>query len=411
MLNLKNILVFFAIMSFLIVLTLGSVSAANLIVTENTTQNDINNWMKDNNTVKGDNLIFTSSKYDLNDTIVVSKSVNIKSNVKTSINFNKNKNMFNVTTSDKVCFSGLNLNHNGMGISKEVVRLIFSNNTKSIVNIMNVNFNLNNRYLAGIVIKNWKGNISGSIFKSIEKGNIGVGSANWTGNIYKTSISTPGGAGIVVLNWKGNISNSKIYFSGKKSFGIGAVNWTGNLYNSNILSVNKGFGVFIDKWNGKVSNTIINIKGSPSCGFLANKSSRGTIFNSKIYAKKGSAILITKNVKIIKIKALSASSIENILIIGPRVYPESSQSYINSKSLLYKIKVSNFGESKSKTSYLTFKYGKYKKEIKIKALKPGKSTIVKVLIPKSFKTYKKRVTITYYNGAGKKSTTKTWKIK
>lgn len=89
----------------------GANSAADLVVNNNTTHKNIDDWMKDNTTVKGDNLVFNVTNYELTDTINVSKSINVKSNSKTQIIFNKNKNMFNITVNnaDKINFSGLTL--------------------------------------------------------------------------------------------------------------------------------------------------------------------------------------------------------------------------------------------------------------------------------------------------------------
>lgn len=68
--------------------------------------------MKNISTVKGDNIIFNVSKYDLSDIISVSKPINIKNNVKTQVTFSKNNNMFNISAGG-VSFSGLTLRHIG----------------------------------------------------------------------------------------------------------------------------------------------------------------------------------------------------------------------------------------------------------------------------------------------------------
>ena len=78
---------------------------------------------------------------------------------------------------------------------------------------------------------------------------------------------------------------------------------------------------------------------------------------------------------------------------------------------MYKIKVYNIGESKSKISYLTLAYGKYKKTVKVKALGSEKYTTVTVKIPKSYLKSTKKITTTFINGAGKKITSKPWTFK
>lgn len=127
-------------------LMVANVSAGELIVNKNSTHKDIDTWMKNSSTVKGNNLIFNTTKYELTDTINVYKSVNIKSNVKTQINFNKNKDMFNVTANG-INFSGLTLKHNSAGTFFERLSLITSPNSSITINFKNMAFNLNNDYM------------------------------------------------------------------------------------------------------------------------------------------------------------------------------------------------------------------------------------------------------------------------
>jgi hypothetical protein len=400
------------ILAMFLFLTVANVYAGDLVVNKNTTHSDIDTWMKNSSTVKGNNLIFNTSIYELNDTLNVSKAVNIKSSVKTQINFNKNKNMFNVSASG-ISFSGLTLNHNGKGNTKESFSLIYSNTSKkSVINFNNINFNLKNSFLVGIGCANWQGNVINSVFKSSNYDNGLIYVGNWTGNIYKSTFSLfKFNTGVLVNNWIGDFSHSKISFA-NGSAGIYINNWKGNLLNSNITSGKVGLGIFALKWIGKVSSSIINIKGSLSFGFVVNSSSKGSIISkSSILVKKGLAVIIPKSVKITGVKAKSFKLLEDIAIVGPRVYAERYVRYLNAKNLLYKFKVYNYGESKSKVSYLTLKYGRYKKTVKIKALNPGKAAIVKVIIPKTFKKSKKKVTITYTNGAGVKTNSKPWIVR
>ena len=108
MFRIKNLLIIL-VTFFTFFLLISSVSASNFYVSDNTTHKDITNWMK-KDAKKGDNLRFNTSSYSLSDTLVISKSVNVKSYKNTKIYFNSSKNLFNVTSND-VNFTGLFLYH------------------------------------------------------------------------------------------------------------------------------------------------------------------------------------------------------------------------------------------------------------------------------------------------------------
>ena len=308
----------------------------------------------------------------------------------------------------------MTLNHNGTGNSKQSVCSIFASEPRTTININNMNFNLNNKYSVAIVVFDWRGNVTNSVCKSSGNNNAMIFALNWTGNMHKTSMSmfsmSQSGLsfGIFVSNWVGNFSNNKISLSGKESAGIFAEKWTGNILNSNVTSTKEGLGVGSNKWIGKAKNLFINIKGLESYGFFANSASKGTLEKSKIYAQKGVAVIISKNIKVVNTIAKSSIYEYGINIAGPRISAIEYNSYISGKSIVYKIVVSNVGESKSKISSLTFGYGKYKKTVNVKALGAEKSTTVTVKIPKSYLKSTKKITTTFINGAGKKITSKPW---
>ena len=454
----------FAILSLSIGVFMEDITAADFVVNSTTNDNDIDDWMKSSSTIKGDSLVFNVTGYDLNDTITISKPINVKSNVNTQITFNKDKNMFNITASE-ISFFGLTLEHNGKGSFDVRCSLIFGTDSAKILNINNVNFILNNDYLNAVSFNEWNGDISNS--NVIGKGsyNLGFLSDNWIGNVYASSfdmkkeisagigvftnwvgsifnckfdfqdsesfavfvykqwtgnfldsnVSSLGisSYGILAMNWLGNISNSQMSLNNNHSCGIASDYWIGNMQNTNIST--KGlltYGVWAEKWTGIVSSSNIYIEGYRSFGFYSNSSTYGLIINSVISAKNGIGIMISKNIKVQSTKAVSIRGQDNIYVFGPIL--QIMAAYKKSKtSRNYYIKVHNYGEEASKTSYLTIKIGKYKKTVKFKAVKPGKYRIVKIVLGKKYSSKKhwKSAKVTYYKGNGKKTVTKALKFK
>ena len=94
---------------FCLFILVNCASASDYYVNKDTTHKNITDWMK-KDAKKGDNLRFNTSSYSLSDTLVISKSVNVKSYKNTKIYFNSSKNLFNVTSND-VNFTGLFLYH------------------------------------------------------------------------------------------------------------------------------------------------------------------------------------------------------------------------------------------------------------------------------------------------------------
>jgi len=423
---------FICIISILFLLCgfVGTVSAADLVVNNGTTSSDIDSWMKKSSTVKGNNLIFNVARYDLNDTIVVSKSINIKSNKNTLIYFNKNQDMFNITSS-QVNFSGLTLQHNGEGTEDRGFSIIYSNSSKTIiVSIKNMSFIVNNNHMGTITIKTWKGNITNT--KIIGKGtNYGVVSDKWIGNINKSSFTMEKNSSysFVILetftgnvsytkfilkssqscalyfekNWIGNSFYNNITATGSESIGIFAKKWKGNLLNNKIIvSGSESNGIYAEKWTGKISGSKIYTNGKDSIGIYSNSSTKGAIHKNTIYAKKGFAVTISKNVKVTSSNLISNKGNPKIYVFGPRVDITEVSSYPNSRN--YDFRIENNGEYNSKSSDLIITTKGFKKTVKVNSIKAGKYINIKVVLPKKYSTNKilKSARILYLDGYGKK---------
>lgn len=320
--------VFKAIIFLMIILclfmTIQSVLASNFYVNKNTAHENITKWIK-NDAINGDTLIFKSN-YNLKDTLVISKSINIRSHGNAKIYFNKSKNMFNITT-NCVNFTKLTIIH------KPLEKINYSFNdynyysistiyaSKSVkINIKNINIFSNNQmkvlYIPqkekeedfeynsyddyekpfyeqlnyyGINIYKGYGNIVNSIIKINNGGGLEVN--KWIGNIKNSTIITKNGRGINTQGWTGNIINSKIKSTGKEVYAIAIYgtlkgnikktkiiaigvesealfiqwSWEGNLINSQIISIGKGSSGIISRlWNGTVYKSNIHSKGQYS---------------------------------------------------------------------------------------------------------------------------------------------------
>lgn len=391
---------------FLISLSLPSVFASDLTVNSTTTDKDISDWMKSNATVKGDNLIFNTSKYNLNDSINVSKPINIKSNVKTQVSFSKNKNMFNITASG-VSFSGLTLSHSGSGSFETLNSIIFANGSSKTINIKDTTFILNGNYMVAVGITNGKGDITNCNIVGKGTYNHGLVAGNWTGKVYKSSFSMEKGfsSSIVVIGkLVANISYTKINLhDGYNSLGIFVGNWVGNLVNSNISSSGSYvYGVLTEKWTGKISGSKIYTNGYGAVGVYSNSSTKATIYKSTVSAKKGNAVIVSKYVKASSSTLVSAKGSPKVYVFGPYVEFYDVTNYGTSRN--YYFKITNYGESTSKTSYLIITAKGYKKVVKVKPIKAGKYIKIKVVLPKKYSSskYIKYAKIQYVDGYGKK---------
>jgi len=385
---------------------MGSVSAENLTVNSNTSHKNITDWMNDATTVKGDNLIFNVSSYELSDTLVLSKHITIKSDKKTQISFNKNKNMFNLTANE-ISFSGLVLNHNGKGAYGTYVSTIFATVPEKTINIKDTSINLKKDYSVAVSIGNGKCNFINSQIIGNGIFNYGLVSYNLTVNFQKSSVifNKNQGYGFFVLNkLTGDFTNTKIVLQ-SASMGIFSLKWTGNFINSNITGKTASYGIYVDKWNGKISGSKMILSGATSAG-LFSKNSKGTIFKSTIHAKKGIAASVSKDVIVSGSSIISKKGKPDVYYFGPRMTILKISSY--TKSRTYSFKIVNIGESKSKTSYLQISTGKFKKNVKVKGINANRIITVKTALPKTYSTskYKKAVKMIFYNSAGKKESSK-----
>ncbi len=392
---------------FLILVLIGSASAADFTVNSNTSHEDINNWLDDWDTVDGNNLIFNVSRYELSDTLILTKSINIKSDKKTQINFNQNKYMFVVST-NQISFSGLIINNNGQGIYQNPVSTIFAAVPAKTISVKDTSINLNKDYSAGITMGEGNLNFINSNIKGSGIYNYGIISKNLNVNFQKSSIALSKNycSGLFILNkLAGNFTNTKISIQ-SISIGIATYEWIGNFVNSEINGKSEAYGISANKWNGKISGSKMIFTGSSSYG-INSTNSKGSIYKSTIHAKKGIAAAVSKYVKVSGSSMISKSGFPGVYYFGPRMIPLKVSRYTNSR--LYTFKIANIGESKSKTSYLTISAGKFKKTVKVKGISPGKLITVKVILPATYSSfkYKKVANMIFYNSAGKKEVSKT----
>jgi len=354
---------------FCFFILVGSVSAANLRVNDKTSYEDITEWL---NTAKnGDSLIFTRSNYNLTDTIIIDKSIHVRSTKNTKIHFDKNKTMFIVAVNG-VKFSKLTLNHYGHGNIKqnskgrEVSRNVFavvsaSQDSFKRINFNKVTINANNSFVSGIDIPLWNGSISNS----------------------KINIKGLWGHGITADQWMGNAVKTQVTTSGLGSVGISANYWVGKVSGSKIRN-----------------NALFDAGGVPT-GILF-PFGKGTISKSTVRVPNGNAAKLDKNIKV------SSSSL--VSMKGrPKQYNFLPDLSINEKNIkrsgrTYSIKVFNDDPERlqlgaSGPCHLGIKIGRYVKTVKVKALAYGQSTKVKVTIPKKYisRNYIKTVKVDYYN--------------
>lgn len=406
----KTVLSLFFILVCLLTV-FNSVNAADFTVNKDTSLQNINSWIKDNSTLKGDNLIFNTSSYNLGDTLIITKSINIKSDIKTQINYNGNREMFNIAT-EQVNFSGLILNHNGVGSSTKYVNCIYSGSPYKLINIDSTIINLNNDYAIAISISEWKGNLNNSIINGKGNYNFGIVSSRWDGSVFNSSISLnkKNSIGISIgITWKGNFENSKIHTKGVKSGGILSNYWIGNSINSFIINgASNSVGIYLEKWNGNIIKTNIHSNSANSKGFHAFYS-KGTIHGSNIQAKKGNAIIISKNVKVSRTYAVSKKGKPKIYIFGPRL----EVSKVKKKKGDYQVQIFNAGELTSKPAKILVYTRSYKRYVKIPSLGPKQSSRTKVSILNKYSNlkYTKYVLIYYKDIFGKKSISKTFKFR
>ena len=342
-----------------------------------------------NEAKNGNNLIFTGSTYDLTNTIVVSKSINIKSENKTQINFKKDKSMFKVTVSG-VNFDGLFLNYNvkreyGGGYDDA---LIYAPGSSKKINIKDTDIKATGDYVHTVHIERWCGNVTNCKI-NIEGQSCGALTSNtWTGNIINSKITTGTGLGTqhtdaIIYSgiWKGSIINSEI---SSKSYCSISTSWYGKITGSKIYS------------NAEKKET-----GATYGLFLFD--SKGTIINSTIKSLNSRyALGIPDEVKVSNCSLASDKKYPNIYRIRSDLCIDS----VKKSGKFYKVSFSNMGFfADSKPCTLVIKCGnKILKKVYVKSLvgviegsEPQKT--IKVAIPTKYanKKYTKIAIIDYYN--------------
>ena len=373
----KAILMILLIFSLFTII--NTVAAANYYVDNNTKHTDITNWIK-NDAKKGDNLIFKGSTYNLTNTVIVSKSINIKSENKTQINFKNEGNMFKVTVSG-VNFDGLSLNYHGSDYS-----VIYASGPSKKINIKNTDIKVTSSGVDTVHIEKWCGNLTNCKI-NIENQFSGVLNSNvWSGNIVNSKITTGTGLGtqftdaIICLGiWKGNMVNSEIYTN--SSCAISA------------------------EWNGKITKSKIycgiDRKNSYTSYGLFLPDSKGTITNSTIKVYRGSALGIPDEIKV-----------NNCILSSGKKYPKIERfrsdlviDSVKKSGNTYKVSFSNmaFVIADSKPCILVIKCeNKILKKVPVKSLEgviEGPQKTVKIAIPAKYanKKYTKIAIIDYYN--------------
>ncbi|MDR2967450.1 MAG: hypothetical protein LBU74_05840 [Methanobacteriaceae archaeon] len=362
---------------------ISSVSSANYYVNEDTSHKNITDWIK-NNAKTGDNLIFNTSSYNLTDRLNITKSINIKSNKNTQINFIQQDEMYCMfyVTAKNVVFSGLTINHNGNGNTQEYSSGEWGTTINGFhMNIKNTVINTNLIYGASI---------------SFRKGSI----VNCTINSKSQ--------GIQVSYWKGNIINSRINANEGITNRIALFHnvdyWYGDMANTTIVSGNNG--VELTVWKGKIINSTIRTNGSKAVG-INIQYGEGRIHGSKIISVDGYAVKISDAVKITNSSLSSRKGLSKSVRYLPDL--KVSKAFISGRTCY--ITISNIGFSTSKPTRIGLKIGKVLIKAHVKSIKPfipqehspdswtKHTTKVKITLPKKYTSgkYLKTVKVDYYN--------------
>jgi hypothetical protein len=300
MIKKKKILLILLLLK-LFFLVVGSVSAADFNVYQNTSLDEIHNWM--NNTAQsGDKLIFNGVSYTLNDTLVISKSIIMGSRQNTTLIFNKNKTMIDIQTGTFVII-GLSIIHrhdNNMHESvdraaydseknKYISTISTSTREKSFIRFNMINSRLSTAY-GGIEI-----NIRGNIVNSrIRSDNFDcISSSYWIGHLYKSELRGKSGIDNVFgtsggVKWRGNIINSNIsvlYHALRADY------YKGTIYKSRLINLHdpNSMDVFcalrIEKSKFTINRSTIQAKGYTPMLLGTKKQFR--VIRSNIIAGKG----------------------------------------------------------------------------------------------------------------------------
>lgn len=398
MLNKKNNILLVMIISLLFFITISSLSAADYTVNSTTTSKDINNWIN-NKAISGDRLIFNTNSYDLDDSIIINKSITIGSYKKTKINFKKTADMFIINTKYKVNFNSLILNHEGKQKTKSPDEEDFIPYYYEGISVISTPIgHTSSPYYVTCNFKN---------VEIISKEGTAIHFDDWLGNITNSYLKTSKEGAIYVEDWYGNLINSKIESqregittrwydfdgTGTHIYNTG-IKWKGNILKSNITTKERSANCYY--WKGKITDSRIYSYGkSPYWKAPALKLgySQGIIHKNIIRSNSDSAIYARNNVKISSSKIISKKNYSKIHRYLPELFVWSNGVGKND----YHFLVFNDAYEHSKACYLAIKYGKQIKKMYIKPIKAGERLSIKINIPTKYLKYTKTLKIDYYN--------------
>jgi len=371
----KKIILFLMLFSCFFVL-IGSVSAADFHVNNDTSNQAITDWMK-NDAKSGDNLIFNVSSYKLDNTLVVNKSVTIKSDQNTKLIFDRTgRDMFNLTTNN-IKFSGLNIQFDAKGNTKYKPTVIAVVGTTKRFDMVNVNITVSQNYAGAVGGEKASGNILNCNFNILKANSVGFSVGTWTGDII----------------------NSRIITRGASSYGIAFRNWKGNLINSTVQSSGKGsITVYAHTWNGRIENSTISNTGNSiyDTGFVSVKS-KGSIVGSTIKSSKTYSTMISDDVNVVRSSLSSGKGFGKTYRYRPELVLNPQ---ISARKNTYTFRVFNNGYFTSKMNHLGITVrGKLVAKASVKAIKAGKFATVKVKIPSKFANSRfiKTAKVDYHN--------------
>lgn len=322
-------------------------------------------------------MIFNSSSYNLKNSLVISKSINIVSYKNTKINFNKNDDMIKIRANN-VNITGLTLNHNGEGESSgDSLSTIFASGSYKKIDIKNTKISIKNSYCTGVYIEKWIGSFINSSIKT-------------NGNYYSR--------GILSRHWKGNLANNVISTKGDGSYGIYIKNkWIGNALNNRIFTYGRGAtAISSENWQGKINNNRIYTYGSLYSDGINLKNSKGSIYKNVVKSKSYYAIRVSDNVKVTSSSLSSRKDLEKIYRYRPDLCIVGD---IVKNKTTYSFKVKNIGSLSAKSCYIGIKVDKFLQKIKINSTKSFEVIDIKIDLPKKYATkkYVKTIKLDYYN--------------
>jgi len=352
-------------------------------VNHDTTQENITDWIT-NKAVKGDKLIFNSSSYNLNSTIVITKPIHVVSYKNTVITMNSTSSMFDLNTTS-VRFTGLNLINYGKTNNSDIE---FSTDPIA----------------SGIRGYSWNKYIKCDIMNTNITADVAINIYRMSGSISNSKLISQSTlwnpSSLMVSYWKGNFINSEIKSSG---YGISnfklsthhteELRWMGNIRNSNITSRYRAVDCVY--WKGIMSgNRIYSFGDDARSGpALALGFSQGTITKNIIRSNATNAIHVRSAVKVTNNRLIAKKGFSPVHRYLPDLYGSEGSSGRKGRYVYFSIH--NIGYEHAKSSYLGVRYGNAFKRAYIPPIRSGKSTLVRVLIPQ--KTERIVAKIDHYN--------------